>query len=215
MRYLKALFLLLLIVGGLNWLLVGVAGFDLVAAITGSSFGQTNVLSSVIYILVGISAIGAPADPPQWVTARRTRTRLTYSPTDPHRSKGPTIVRRLSLILLSAGLLASLVAAPVAARQSRSTIVDTAIAVNASTGEFDHLIAAVVRAGLVDTLDGRRQFTVFAPTDAAFESLFAALGVTGVDQIPLDTLRAVLLYHVAPGRAASARTCSIAPASGR
>ena len=108
-------------------------------------------------------------------------------------------MRRLSLILLSAGLLASLVAAPVAARQSRSTIVDTAIAVNASTGEFDHLIAAVVRTGLVDTLDGHRQFTVFAPTDAAFESLFAALGVMGVDQIPLDTLRAVLLYHVAPG----------------
>lgn len=108
-------------------------------------------------------------------------------------------MRRLTLILLSAGLLASLVAAPVAARESRSTIVDTAIAVNASTGEFDHLIAAVVRAGLVDTLDGQRQFTVFAPTDAAFESLFAALGVAGVDEIPLDTLRAVLLYHVAPG----------------
>ena len=87
-------------------------------------------------------------------------------------------MRRLILIFLSAGLLASLVAAPVAARQSRSTIVDTAIAVNASNGEFDHLIAAVVRAGLVDALDGRRQFTVFAPTDAAFESLFAALGVT-------------------------------------
>lgn len=113
-------------------------------------------------------------------------------------------MRRLSLILLSAGLLASLLAAPVAARPARSTIVDTAVAVNASTGEFDHLIAAVVRTGLVDTLDGRRQFTVFAPTDAAFESLFLALGVTGVDQIPLDTLRAVLLYHVAPGERFSA-----------
>ena len=108
-------------------------------------------------------------------------------------------MRRITFILLSAGLLASLVAAPVAARQPRSTIVDTAIAVNAATGEFDHLIAAVVRTGLVDTLDGRRQFTVFAPTDAAFESLFAALGVSGVEEIPLDTLRAVLLYHVAPG----------------
>jgi len=113
-------------------------------------------------------------------------------------------VRRFTLILLSAGLLASLVAAPVAARPARSTIVDTAIAVNASSGEFDHLIAAVVRTGLVDALDGRRQFTVFAPTDAAFESLFAALGVSGVDAIPLDTLRAVLLHHVAPGERFSA-----------
>ena len=70
---------------------------------------------------------------------------------------------------------------------------------NASTGEFDHLIAAVVRADLVATLDGNRQFTVFAPTDAAFEGLFDTLGVSGVNDIPVGTLRAVLLYHVAPG----------------
>jgi uncharacterized protein len=57
MRLLKPLFLLLVIVGGLNWLLVGLFKFDLVAAITGNSFGQTNVLSSVVYALVGISAI--------------------------------------------------------------------------------------------------------------------------------------------------------------
>ena len=58
MRYLNALFLFLVIVGGLNWLLVGVAKVDLVAALTGNSFGETSVLSSAIYILVGISAIG-------------------------------------------------------------------------------------------------------------------------------------------------------------
>ena len=57
MRLLKSLFLLLVIVGGLNWLLVGLFKFDLVAAVTGSSFGQTNVLSSVVYALVGVSAI--------------------------------------------------------------------------------------------------------------------------------------------------------------
>ncbi len=57
MRLLRALFLLLVIVGGLNWLLVGLFKFDLVAAITGNSFGQTNLLSSVVYALVGISAI--------------------------------------------------------------------------------------------------------------------------------------------------------------
>ena len=56
-----------------------------------------------------------------------------------------------------------------------------------------------LRAGLVGTLDGNRQFTVFAPTDAAFEELYAALGVSGVDDIPVATLRAVLLHHVAPG----------------
>lgn len=58
MRYLNAFFLTLVIVGGLNWLLVGIAQFDLVAALTGNEFGETSPLSSIVYILVGISAIG-------------------------------------------------------------------------------------------------------------------------------------------------------------
>jgi hypothetical protein len=68
MRYLNALFLFLVIVGGLNWLLVGVARFDLVAALTGNSFGETSVLSSAIYILVGISAIGLIPVLFRWLT---------------------------------------------------------------------------------------------------------------------------------------------------
>ena len=108
-------------------------------------------------------------------------------------------MRRLALVAASAALALGLSAAPVAAREPGPTIVETALAVNAQTGQFDHLIEAVVRAGLVDTLNGNRQFTVFAPTDAAFEDLFGALGVSGIDEIPVDTLTAVLLYHVAPG----------------
>lgn len=107
-------------------------------------------------------------------------------------------MRRLTALGI-AGLLALAVAGPASARTNSPSIVDTAIAVNASTGEFDHLIAALVRADLVATLDGNRQFTVFAPTDAAFEDLFDALGVSDVSDIPVGTLRAVLLYHVAPG----------------
>ena len=57
MRYLNALALLLVIVGGINWLLIGIAGFDLVAALTGSEFGETNIVSSLIYVSVGLSAI--------------------------------------------------------------------------------------------------------------------------------------------------------------
>ena len=108
-------------------------------------------------------------------------------------------MQRLTRLTLAAGLVLAIGASPVAARAQGPTIVDTAIAVNAATGEFDHLIGAVVRADLVETLDGNRKFTVFAPTDAAFEKLFAALGVEGVADIPVGTLRAVLLYHVAPG----------------
>jgi uncharacterized surface protein with fasciclin (FAS1) repeats len=108
-------------------------------------------------------------------------------------------MRRIALALTSAALILGVAAAPATARQPGPTIVGAAIAVNAQTGEFSHRIEAVTRAGLVDTLNGHRQFTVFAPTDAAFEDLLTALGVSSVDEIPLDTLRAVLLYHVAPG----------------
>ena len=57
MRYINALALLLVIVGAVNWLLVGLAKFDLVATLTGNSFGQTNALSSIVYILVGVAGV--------------------------------------------------------------------------------------------------------------------------------------------------------------
>ena len=69
MRYVNALALLLVIVGAVNWLLVGLARFDLVAAITGTSFGQTNALSSVIYILVGISGLALLPVLARWATS--------------------------------------------------------------------------------------------------------------------------------------------------
>lgn len=47
----------LLVVGGLNWGLVAIAKFDLVAWIVGLDFGQTNVASRIVYGLVGISAV--------------------------------------------------------------------------------------------------------------------------------------------------------------
>jgi uncharacterized surface protein with fasciclin (FAS1) repeats len=107
-------------------------------------------------------------------------------------------MRRIATLISLAAILGLVAAGPVAARQPGATIVGTAIAVNEATGEFDELIAAVSRAGLVGTLDGHRQLTVFAPTDAAFAELYAALGVSGVNDIPVGTLRAVLLHHVAP-----------------
>jgi uncharacterized membrane protein YuzA (DUF378 family) len=44
---------ILVIVGGLNWALVGIFGFDLVAAI----FGEMSAISRIVYVLVGLSAI--------------------------------------------------------------------------------------------------------------------------------------------------------------
>lgn len=53
MRILNKITLLLLIVGGLNWGLVGLFRFDLVAAL----FGEMSALSRIIYALVGLSAL--------------------------------------------------------------------------------------------------------------------------------------------------------------
>ena len=47
----------LVIVGGLNWGLVAIAEFDLVAALVGLEFGETNAVSRVVYGLVGIAAV--------------------------------------------------------------------------------------------------------------------------------------------------------------
>lgn len=54
MKALDTIALILLIVGGLNWLLVGLFEFDLVATLFG---GQEELLSKIVYILVGLSAL--------------------------------------------------------------------------------------------------------------------------------------------------------------
>ena len=56
MKVLDYLTRTLLVVGGLNWGLVAIAEFDLVAKLVGLEFGETNAASRVIYGLVGLSA---------------------------------------------------------------------------------------------------------------------------------------------------------------
>jgi transforming growth factor-beta-induced protein len=73
-----------------------------------------------------------------------------------------------------------------------STVVDFAI----SNPNFSILVEAVVKADLVSALSDEGPFTVFAPTNAAFEMLFAELNVSGIQDIPAETLKPILLYHV-------------------
>jgi uncharacterized protein len=49
--------LLLVIVGAVNWGLVGLFNFDLVAALVGEEFGQVNLVSRIVYILVGLGGL--------------------------------------------------------------------------------------------------------------------------------------------------------------
>ena len=109
---------------------------------------------------------------------------------------------RKMLLVLSLGVfvtlgVAAFSPAKAAPQAPSNTIVGVALSVNAKTGEFSTLIAALKAAGLVDALNGKGQYTVFAPTDAAFAKL--GLNASNVGSLPKATLTNILLYHVAHG----------------
>ena len=105
----------------------------------------------------------------------------------------------------AAALAASLALPAAASAQSHSShkaaskdIVQTAV----GAGTFNTLVAAVKAAGLVETLQGKGPFTVFAPTDAAFAKLPAGT-VENLLANP-DKLAKILTYHVVPGKVMAA-----------
>lgn len=57
MKFMKALALILIIIGALNWGLVAVANFDLVACVAGLTFGNTNLFSRFVYGLVALAGV--------------------------------------------------------------------------------------------------------------------------------------------------------------
>jgi uncharacterized protein len=79
MRKLDAATGALLIVGGLNWGLVALAEFDLVAWVFGLNFGETNIGSRIIYGLVGLSAVYQAARLPALLQRERGHTRAMVS----------------------------------------------------------------------------------------------------------------------------------------
>jgi uncharacterized surface protein with fasciclin (FAS1) repeats len=80
----------------------------------------------------------------------------------------------------------------------------------------DHttLVAAVKAAGLVDTLSGPGPFTVFAPTNAAFDRLPAGTVETVLKPENKAMLQSVLTYHVVPGRVTAAELMQLIRAGG-
>jgi uncharacterized surface protein with fasciclin (FAS1) repeats len=75
-------------------------------------------------------------------------------------------------------------------------IVDTAV----GAGSFKTLVTAVSKAGLVETLKGEGPFTVFAPTDEAFEKLPAGTVAELIKPENKDKLTSILTYHVVAGK---------------
>ena len=120
---------------------------------------------------------------------------------------------KTALLALSATL--ALVAVPATAKNpmvggaamySTKTIVQNAI----HSKDHTTLVAAVKAAGLVDTLNSKGPFTVFAPTNAAFAKLPAGTVETLVKPENKDTLTKILTYHVVSGRITAGQIASMA-----
>lgn len=78
--------------------------------------------------------------------------------------------------------------------------------------QFSILTDALGKANLISALEGTGPFTVFAPTNDAFNALFTQLGVTGLDDLSAETLTPILLNHVISGSVKSTDiTTSYAP----
>ncbi|MEH2179327.1 fasciclin domain-containing protein [Nostoc sp.] len=88
-----------------------------------------------------------------------------------------------------------------------ANIIDTAT----NNGSFNTLVAAIQAAGLVDTLKGPGPFTVFAPTDEAFNKLPAGT-VDGLLQ-DIPKLKKILTYHVVSGKVLAADVAKLKTAT--
>lgn len=112
-------------------------------------------------------------------------------------------MRRTLITILSAALVAGLIAAPALADSHEKTIVDIVV----ENSEFDILKAAVIATGYDGALSEPGTFTVFAPTDKAFIKLAEDLSGLDLneasasawlfDNVDAATLGLVLSYHVA------------------
>jgi uncharacterized surface protein with fasciclin (FAS1) repeats len=115
--------------------------------------------------------------------------------------------------LLAAAAATSLAILPAAASAgsgNNGNIVAAAV----ESKDHETLVAAVKAAGLVDTLASGGPFTVFAPTDAAFAKLPAGTLDTLLQPANRDQLRAVLTYHVVPGKVTAAQLVKLIQDSG-
>ena len=104
-------------------------------------------------------------------------------------------------VMMLAGIAAvaatAFLLAPAESRTAEAVKDPTIVDIAAGNPNFTTLVAAVQEAGLVDTLNGNRQFTVFAPTNDAFAAI--GLNAGNIAAVPDDVLKGILLYHVAPG----------------
>ena len=116
---------------------------------------------------------------------------------------------RLLPALGAVAAAAAITAAPAMAQHSSMPAKPTQniVQIAASNPQFSTLVSLVKEAGLVKTLSGKGPFTVLAPTNAAFKKVPAA--TLAALQADPDKLRAVLTYHVIPGKVPASKVVTL------
>ncbi len=116
----------------------------------------------------------------------------------------------LSAAAFSVLALTATITAPVSAQEKTVMVGGAAMfpsrnIIQNAVNSKDHttLVAAVKAAGLVETLEGKGPFTVFAPTNTAFGKLPAGAVDSLVKPENKATLTKILTYHVVPGKLAA------------
>jgi uncharacterized surface protein with fasciclin (FAS1) repeats len=128
---------------------------------------------------------------------------------------------KIARILSVTAILTSALTLPVAQAADKSATPPAAtqdiVAVATGAGSFKTLVAAVQAAGLVETLQGKGPFTVFAPTDEAFAKLPSGTVEGLLKPENKDKLAAILTYHVVSGKvmAADVKTGEVKTVNGK
>lgn len=116
----------------------------------------------------------------------------------------------LNLLIAGVGLMGTV-------RAAEKSEAKDIVAVASAAGSFKTLVAAIKAAGLVETLQGTGPFTVFAPTDNAFDKLPAGTVDDLLKPENKKKLVALLTYHVVAGKvmAADVKTMKVKTVNGQ
>jgi len=115
------------------------------------------------------------------------------------------------VVVAACSSAASPTPSPATATPSPSPALGDIVATADSAGSFKTLLAAAKAAGLVETLQGKGPFTVFAPTDEAFAALPAGT-LDGLLKDP-EALKKILLYHVVSGQVTADKVVGLTSAN--
>lgn len=128
-----------------------------------------------------------------------------------------TVAAMAAVLSLTPNLIAGDCAASKTASASTCTAGKDLVALASGADNFKTLVAAVKAAGLVETLQGKGPFTIFAPTDEAFAKLPAGTVENLLKPENTEKLAAILKYHVVPGKvmAADVKTMEAKTAQGQ